>query len=260
MTLETLLYEKMDNIGVLKINRPKALNAINAQVIEELDQVIDVIDSDRSLRVLIITGSGEKAFVAGGDIVDMSTMPASEAHKFAKRGQDVLRRLEIVKIPVIAAVNGYALGGGTELACACDFIYASEKAKFGQPEVVLGLMPGFGGTQRLARFVGLAMARELIYTGEQIDAKRAFELGLVNKICAPDKLMEEVLKTAKIIASRAPLAVAGCKEALNDGFDVGLDKGLAFECDLFGDLFDTEDMREGTKAFIEKRPANFTGE
>ena len=165
-----------------------------------------------------------------------------------------------MKIPVIAAVNGFALGGGTEIACACDFIYASEKAKFGQPEVVLGLMPGFGGTQRLARFIGLPMASELIYTGEQIDAKRAFELGLVNKICAPDQLMDEAMKTAKMIALRAPLAVAASKEALNDGYDVDLDKGLSFECDLFGDLFDTDDMREGTKAFVEKRKAEFKGE
>lgn len=258
--METLIYEKIINVGVIKINRPKSLNAINVKVIEELDAVLDEVDSDRDLRALVITGAGEKAFVAGGDIVEMSDLSSDKAHSFSKRGQAVLRRLEILKIPVIAAVNGYALGGGTELACCCDFIYASEKAKFGQPEVLLGLMPGFGGTQRLTRFVGLPMARELIYTGEQISAERALEIGLVNKIFPPDKLLDEALKTAQVIASRGPLGVASSKEAINDGFDVAIDKGLQFECDLFGDLFDTDDMKEGTKAFIEKREAKFTGE
>ena len=260
MAFETISYEKIGTVGVLKINRPKALNAINKQVISELDEQLDEIDSDRSLRALIVTGAGEKSFVAGGDIVEMSTMSSEDAHAFAKKGQGVLRRLEILKVPVIAAVNGYALGGGTELACACDFIYASENAKFGQPEVLLGLMPGFGGTQRLARFVGLPKARELIYTGEQITAEQALEIGLVNKICKPDKLMDEVLKVANTISARGPLGVAASKEALNDGYDVSLDKGLGFECDLFGDLFDTDDMRECTKAFVEKREPRFNGE
>lgn len=260
MALDTITYEKQDNIAVVTINRPKALNAINKKVIEDLDQVLDAFDSDRSLRALIITGSGDKAFVAGADIVEMSALEPDDADAFAKKGSAVLRRLELLKIPVIAAVNGFALGGGTEIALACDFIYASEKAKFGQPEVLLGLMPGFGGTQRLARFIGLPRARELIYSGNQIDAKQALEWGLVNKVCAPDKLMDEALTLAKTIASRAPLAVASSKEAINDGFDVSVDKGLKFERDLFRDLFETEDMREGTKAFIEKRQAQFIGE
>ncbi len=258
--METLVYEKVKNIGVLKFNRPKALNAINLEMLTELDALIDIIDSDRDIRVLIITGGGDKAFVAGADILEMSTMVGEDGRKFSKKGQAVLRRLEILKIPVIAAVNGFALGGGTEIACSCDFIYASTKAKFGQPEVMLGLMPGFGGTQRLARFVGLPMARELIYSGRQISAEEGFRLGLVNKLCSPDELMAEAMKTAEEIAKLAPLAVAASKEAISDGFDVPIDKGLGFEADLFSDLFETEDMREGTKAFIEKRPAAFQGE
>jgi enoyl-CoA hydratase len=236
------------------------LNAINETVVAEIDAQLDEIDSDRDLRALIVTGAGEKAFVAGADITAMAEMNSEAAHKFAKKGQAVLRRLEILKIPVIAAVNGFALGGGTELACACDFIFASDNAKFGQPEVLLGLMPGFGGTQRLARFVGLPRAREIIYTGEQIDAKEALRIGLVNRVVPLDKLLDTALKTAQAIASRAPLGVAASKEALNDGYDVALDKGLEFECDLFSDLFDTEDTKEGIKAFVEKRAAKFVGE
>lgn len=260
MSFETITYEKIENIGVLKINRPKALNAINEKVLSEIDAQIDEIDSDRDLRVLIITGSGEKAFVAGADITELADLDSEKALAFAKRGQAVMRRLEILKIPVIAAVNGFALGGGTELACACDFIFASENAKFGQPEVLLGLMPGFGGTQRLARFVGIGNARELIYTGDQINAQQALEMGLVNKVFKQDKLLDETLKVARTISQRAPLGVAACKEAINDGYDVSLDKGLQFEADLFGDLFDTDDVKEGTKAFLEKRPPKFQGE
>jgi enoyl-CoA hydratase len=260
MAFETLTYDKTKNIGVLTINRPKALNAINVQMLMDLDAQLDEVDSDRSLRVLIITGGGEKAFVAGADISEMNKMNIEQAKEFAKRGQGVMRRLEIFKVPVIAAVNGFALGGGTELACACDFIIASEKAKFGQPEVLLGLMPGFGGTQRLARSIGLARARQLIYTGEQIDAKLAYEWGLVNKVVAPDKLMPEVMKIAEAIVKAAPLGIAGSKESINDGYDVGIDKGLGFELDLFCDLFETDDVKEGTKAFLEKREAHFNGE
>lgn len=260
MAYETITYDKNKNIGTLTINRPKALNALNVKVLFELDGILDEIDSDRSLRVLIITGAGEKAFVAGADIGEMSVMTNVQAHEFAKRGQGALRRLEILKVPVIAAVNGFALGGGTELACACDFIFASENAKFGQPEVHLGLMPGFGGTQRLSRFIGLGRARQLIYTGEQIDAKKAYEWGLVNKVCKPNELMSDVMKVAEAIVKGAPLGIAGSKEAINDGFDVSIDKGLGFELDLFCDLFETDDVKEGTKAFLEKREAHFNGE
>ncbi|MDZ4678345.1 MAG: enoyl-CoA hydratase-related protein [Oligoflexia bacterium] len=260
MAFETISYEKVDGVGVLKINRPKALNALNEQVLKELDTQLDEIDTDRDLRALVITGAGEKAFVAGADIVAMSEMNSEQAAAFSKLGQSVFRRLEILRIPVIAAVNGFALGGGTELACSCDFIYASENAKFGQPEVLLGLMPGFGGTQRLARFVGLPRARELIYTGEQINVQQALEMGLVNKVFSKETLLDEALKTAKIISKRAPLAVTASKEAINDGFDVAIDKGLGFELDLFGELFDSQDVKEGTKAFTEKREPKFTGE
>ncbi len=260
MNYETITYEKNGKIGILRINRPQALNAINSQMLGELEELLEEVDSDRDLRVLIITGSGEKAFVAGADIVEISNFTAEQARDFAKTGQRVFRRLEIMKIPVIAAVNGFALGGGTELACACDFIYAADNAKFGQPEVLLGLMPGFGGTQRLSRFVGLAKAREMIYTGSQIKSKEAFEIGLVNKICAPDKLMDEVLAVATTIAGRAPLGIAGSKEAINDGYDVAIDKGMEFECDMFSDLFESDDVKEGTKAFIDKREPQFNGQ
>lgn len=260
MALETVTYEKMNNVGVIKINRPKQLNALNKKVLEELDAVLDAVDSDRDLRCLVLTGSGDKAFVAGADIVEMSEMDGDTAREFAKKGQAISRRLEILKMPVIAAVNGYALGGGTELACSCDFIFASEKARFGQPEVALGLMPGFGGTQRLARFVGLPRARELIYSGRQVDAAEALQMGLVNRVCKPEELMDQTLKMAADIAKQAPLAVAASKEAINDGFDVAIDKGLGFEADLFGDLFETEDMKAGTKAFIEKKQPVFSGE
>jgi enoyl-CoA hydratase len=257
---DTVTFEKKNDIGILKINRPKALNAISVQVIRDLDEHLDKIDADRNLRGLIVTGSGDKAFVAGADISEMAKMNTDQAREFAKRGQAVLRRLEIIKIPVIAAVNGFALGGGTELACACDFIYASENAVFGQPEVMLGLMPGFGGTQRLSRFIGLGKARELIYTGEQIDVQKAYEWGLVNKICKSDELLSEALKTLEVIATRAPLAVASSKEAINDGYDVPIDKGMSFELDLFSDLFETDDVKEGTQAFLEKRAPKFSGE
>lgn len=260
MSFETIFYEKNKNIGVLTINRPKALNAINVQMLMDLDKQLDEVDSDRDLRVLIITGGGEKSFVAGADISEMNKMNIEQAKEFAKRGQGVMRRLEIFKVPVIAAVNGFALGGGTELACACDFIIASEKARFGQPEVLLGLMPGFGGTQRLSRYIGLGKARQLIYTGEQIDAKTAYEWGLVNKVVSPADLMPEVMKIAEAIVKGAPLGIAGSKEAINDGYDVSLDKGLGFELDLFCDLFETDDVKEGTKAFLEKRVAQFHGE
>jgi len=257
---DTVTFEKKNTIGILKINRPKALNAISVQVIKDLDERLDLIDSDRDLRGLIVTGSGDKAFVAGADISEMAKMNSAQSREFAKRGQGVLRRLEIIKIPVIAAVNGFALGGGTELACACDFIYASENAKFGQPEVMLGLMPGFGGIQRLSRFIGLARARELIYTGEQIDVKKAYEWGLVNKVCKAEELLDEAMKTLELIATRAPLAIASSKEAINDGYDVPIDKGMGFELDLFSDLFETDDVKEGTEAFLEKRTPKFTGE
>ncbi len=260
MGFETLAYEKIRNVAILKINRPKALNAINKEMLKELDAMLDVIEAERDLRAMIITGAGDKAFVAGADIAEMAVMTSDMARDFAKKGQGTFRRLEILKIPIIAAVNGYALGGGTELACCCDFIFASEKAKFGQPEVTLGIMPGFGGTQRLARFVGLPKARELIYTGRQINAAEALLMGLVNRICKPETLMDEALKCAEEMAMQGPLAIAASKEAINDGFEVSLDKGLGFEADLFSDLFDTEDMKIGTKAFLDKSPAVFTGE
>lgn len=258
--MENVSYEKVEYVGILKINRPKALNALNVQTIVDLEKALDKVEEDRELRCLIITGSGDKAFVAGADITEMAVMSSVQAREFSKRGQGVFRRLEILRIPVIAAVNGYALGGGTELACACDFIYASTKAKFGQPEVALGLMPGFGGTQRLARFVGIARARELIYSGKQINAEEALAMGLVNKLCEPEKLMDEALACAKLICKQAPLAVSASKEAINDGYDVAIDKGMGFEVDLFSDLFETEDVKTGTKAFLDKTAPVFQGE
>ena len=260
MAYETISLEQVKNIAVLKINRPKALNALNSKVIAEIDSALESIEDNREIRVLVITGSGEKSFVAGADIVELAGLSNEQAEKFAKRGQEVFRRLELLKIPVIAAVNGYALGGGTELALACDFIYASDSARFGQPEVLLGIMPGFGGTQRLMRVVGINRARELIYTGDHILADEALRIGLVNKVIPQSELMREVMRVAQTIATRGPLAIAASKEAINDGYDVTLDKGLEFEKDLFRDLFDTDDSKEGTRAFVEKREPRFRGE
>lgn len=256
---ETLLFEEKENIGILKINRPKALNALNAQVLAELDRFLDEAEKSATLRCLILTGNGEKSFVAGADIKEFERLKPEEAQKLAGRGQDVLRKIELLKIPVIAAVNGFALGGGLELALACDFIICHNRARFGLPEVSLGIMPGFGGTQRLAQAVGLRMAREMTYSGRHYDALAAKEMGLVNRVVEPEMLMEACLEVAGHILKKAPLAVAQAKRTILHGCDGPLEDGLELEARNFGDLFMTEDAAEGIAAFIEKREPRFVG-
>ncbi len=256
MELNYILLNKDENIGILTINRPKALNALNSEVLDELNKAIDQVIEDDNIHILIITGEG-KAFVAGADIGQMKDMDVFEAREFAKKGLSIFRKIELMEKPVIAAVNGYALGGGCELAMACDIRIASDKAKFGQPEVGLGITPGFGGTQRLARIVGIPKAKELIFTGETINAEEALRIGLVNKVVAAESLMEEALTMARKIASKGQLAVRYSKVAINRGIETDIETGLAMERELFGLCFATEDQKEGMGAFLEKRSPNF---
>jgi enoyl-CoA hydratase len=242
-------------VAVITIDRPKALNALNRQVLSELEQAVKQVAADGALRALIVTGGGEKAFVAGADIADMAAMSAAEALAFGELGHRVLDSLEALSIPVIAAVNGFALGGGCELALACDFIYASEKAKFGLPEVTLAVIPGFGGTQRLTRIVGRARAKEMIFTGDMIDAAKAKELGLALDVLPAADLLAHAKKVAATIAKRGPLAVAKAKRAIDGGADVSLRAGNQIEREAA--LFGSADQKEGMAAFLAKRPAEF---
>jgi enoyl-CoA hydratase len=244
-------------VAVITIDRPKALNALNRQVLTELSDSIGQVAANRALRTLIVTGAGEKAFVAGADIAEMANFSNTEAQAFCELGHRVLDSLEALPIPVIAAVNGFALGGGCELALACDFIYASEKAKFGLPEVTLAVIPGFGGTQRLTRIVGRARAKEMIFSGDMIDAAKAKELGLALEVVPPAELMERCKKLAATIAKRGPLAVAQAKRVIDAGADLQLKDGNALERDGFMKLFATADQKEGMAAFLAKRPAEF---
>jgi len=260
MKFETLNFKENEGIGQLEINRPEALNALNEQVFEELGLLLNVVDRSHSLRILIITGSGEKAFVAGADIKEISAMnESSQAQAFAEKGQKIFRRLEVLNKPVIAAVDGFALGGGLELALACDFVYASEKAKFGLPEVGLGIIPGYGGTVRLAKAVGPNKAREMIYSGQIVGAEEALRIGLVNKVCPPEELLSCCMETATQIIAKGPLAVGKAKQVVNRALDMEIDEALMLERQAFSELFDTEDQKEGTKAFIEKRKPEFKG-
>lgn len=245
-------YEQDGFVGVITINRPEALNALNADVVKDLDAVLDGIDLNTT-RVLVVTGAGEKSFVAGADIAAMSTMTVQEAREFSKAGNDVFRKLETLPIPSIAAVNGFALGGGNELAMSCDIRYCSENAMFGQPEVGLGITPGFGGTQRLARLIGTGKAKELVYSALNIKADEAYRIGLVNGVCTKEDLMPTVMKLAKKIASNAPIAVRLSKEALTDGYLSDMDHAISIEEKYFSECFETEDQKEGMKAFLEKR-------
>lgn len=245
-------YDKQDQIGIITINRPKALNALNSVVLEEIDKTLDGVDLDTT-RALILTGAGEKSFVAGADIGEMSNLTKEEGEVFGKKGNDVFRKIETLPIPVIAAVNGFALGGGCEIAMSCDIRICSENALFGQPEVGLGITPGFGGTQRLARIVGMGKAKEMIYTAKNIKADEAYQVGLVNAVYSQEELMEKAMKMAKKIARNAPIAVRASKKAINDGLQVDMDKAIEIEEKLFGGCFDTQDQREGMAAFLEKR-------
>lgn len=255
----TLTYEKKDNIGILTINRPDKLNAISHELTTELQQLFDEIEDDDELRVLIITGAGEKAFVAGADIGELVDRDALLGRKVSRLRQEIFSRIENFPFPTIAAVNGYALGGGLELALACSIRICSEKALFGAPEVKLGIIPGDGGTQRLPRLVGLGRAMEMILTGDFIDAQEAYRIGLANKVVPPDSLMEETLALAQKIASRPPLAVMYAKEAVNRSADGSPVSGYALESYLHALACTTEDKKEGVAAFLEKRKGVFKG-
>ena len=256
MEFENLLFKKEGNIGILSINNPKTLNALNYDTLKEIDLAINLVENDEEIYVLIISGEG-KAFVAGADIGEMKDFNSIEGRNFGKFGSEVFRKIELMEKPVIGAINGFALGGGCELAMACDIRIAGERAKFGQPEVTLGITPGFGGTQRLARLVGIAKAKELIYTGDIINAEEALQIGLVNKVCSGEDLMDEALEMANKIAAASQVAVRYSKTAINASSDTNIDTGLAFEKDVFGLCFGAEDQKEGMEAFLDKRKANF---
>ena len=251
--MTNILLEKKGLYAVATINRPKALNALNSEVLSDLDELVQTVSADADIRALVITGSGEKAFVAGADIGEMSTLTPEEGEAFGKHGNDVFRKLETLPIPTIAAVNGFALGGGCELSMSCDIRICADAAVFGQPEAGLGITPGFGGTQRLARLVGPGMAKQLIYTAKNIKADEAYRIGLVNAVYPLDELMPAAEKMAETIAKNAPIAVRACKKAINEGLEVEMDDAVVIEEKLFGSCFKTADQIEGMSAFLEKR-------
>ncbi len=248
-----------DGIYCLTVNRPKQMNSLNQDTIGELAAAITTVRADKQARVLLFTGVGDKAFIAGADISQFKELGSLKARELGLAGQDIASSLERLDIPVVAVVNGFALGGGCELAMACDWIIASENAKFGQPEINLGIMPGFGGSQRLMRLVGKAMAAELCMTGRMIDAEEGQRLGLVNQVYTTDNLMEEALKLSKTLAAKAPIALKFIKQVLRDGQNMSLENACTLEAELFGLCFSTEDQEEGVAAFLEKRPAQFKG-
>lgn len=254
-----LKYEKKENIGILTIDRQEALNSLNSAVVSELEEAIGAVEQDKELGALIITGAG-RAFVAGADIGEQCPMDVAAGRKWGQRGSALMRRIEKLEIPTIAAVNGFALGGGCELALSCDIILASEKAKFGQPEVGLGITPGFSGTQRLPRRVGLGKAKELIFSGKMIKADEAKEIGLVNAVYAPEELMNGAIEMAKSFTKNAPIAIKYAKACINRGMQVDIDDGIALENEFFAMCYATKDQKEGMTAFLEKRPAKFVNE
>ena len=262
--MDYILYEQNGNVATITINREKALNALNSQVLDELNATLDAVDL-ATVRCLVITGAGAKSFVAGADIGEMSSLTKAEGEAFGKKGNDVFRKIETFPIPVIAAVNGFALGGGCEISMSCDIRICSDNAVFGQPEVGLGITPGFGGTQRLARLVGAGMAKQMIYTARNIKAADAYRIGLVNEVYSAEvdadgnvvKSAQEVMlaaaqKMAATIAKNAPIAVRNCKKAINDGLDADMDQAIVIEEKLFGDCFETEDQKYGMAFFLDK--------
>ena len=259
MSFDTLSFQVDQGIAVITFNRPKALNAINRTLLGEFASALDQVAGDEDIRVVILTGAGEKSFVAGADIGELAGFSALQAKTFSRDGHAVIARLQELPAAVIAAVNGFALGGGCEIALACDFIYAAETARFGLPEINLGLIPGFGGTQRLPRAVGPALAKELLFTGRMIDAAEAARVGLVNRVCPAATLMEETLKTARDIAGKGRVALRAAKQAVNHGLYVDLETGCRIEVDAFALTLASVDAREGTSAFLEKRKPAFTG-
>lgn len=251
--MENIIFEKKGHIGIITISRPKALNALNTDTLRELDEAIGMVGADSEIYVLVVTGAGEKAFVAGADIAEMKDKDAAKAREFGILGNSTFRKLELLPIPTIAAVNGFALGGGCELALSCDIRIASENAKFGQPEAGLGITPGFGGTQRLPRLVGTAKAMEMIYTGAAIKADEALAIGLVNKVVPKESIVEEALSLAEKIAANAPIAVKMCKTAITRGMQVDINTALAYESEVFAQCFTSEDQKDAMNAFVEKR-------
>ncbi len=261
MEWKNIAFEQGDGWAQITVQRPEVLNALNRETLAELEQAVERVEADEKIRALIITGAGDKAFVAGADIGELSRIPsAAEGERLAVRGQELFSRIEEMSKPVIMAINGYALGGGCELAMSGDILIASEKARFGQPEVNLGVIPGYGGTQRLTRLVGKTTAKYLCLTGEMISAEEALQLGLVQKVVPHDQLLEEARKLAKLLAQKAPIAMKYIKKAVNQGAETDLKSGLRLEAAYFGLSFDTQDRREGMKAFLEKRTPQFRGE
>lgn len=258
MELKNIILEKSEHLAIVTINRPKALNALNSETLKDLDLVLEDLEKDNNIYCVILTGSGEKAFVAGADISEMKDLSEEEGRNFGLLGNKVFRRLEKLDKPVIAAISGFALGGGCELAMACDIRIASEKARFAQPEAGLGITPGFGGTQRLPRLVGEGKAKELIYTCATIKADEALSIGLVNKVVTLESLMDEAKAMASLIMANAPIAVKLCKDAINRGMQVDIDKAVEIEAGDFGKCFATEDQKEGMTAFMERRAKNFS--
>lgn len=259
MSYENIILDVNEGIAVLTFNRPKAMNALNGALLAEFTQALDTINENEDIRVLVLTGSGDKAFIAGADISELATFNALQGRIFAKKGHDAIGKLQALSIPVIGAVNGFALGGGSEMALACDFIYASENAKFGLPEITLGIIPGFGGTQRLTKLIGKNMAKEMIFTGKMISAAEALTLGMVNKVLTPEALMDDVMKTAKSIAAKGRVSLRAAKYAVNAAQDVDINTGCAIEIEAFALCLASEDSKEGTQAFLEKRKAQFNG-
>ncbi|MBR8701348.1 Crotonyl-CoA hydratase [Fusobacterium sp. DD29] len=255
--MNNVLFEEKDGIMFITINRPKALNALNSETIKELGEVVTCVEKRKDIKTVIITGSGEKSFVAGADIAEMHKLNAMQGRELALRAQKVFSQIEQMPQIVIAAVNGYALGGGCELSMACDLRIASEKAKFGQPEVNLGILPGFAGTQRLPRLVGKGIAKELIFTTDMIDAKRAYEIGLANKVVKHEELLTEAENIARKIMSKGMFGVSLAKAAINNGMNMDMESAYKYEADMFGLCFATDDQKEGMDAFLNKRKANF---
>lgn len=255
--LKNVILEKEDHLAIVTINRPKALNALNSDTLKDLDTVINDLEKDDNIYAVILTGAGEKSFVAGADIAEMKDLNEDEGKSFGTLGNNIFLRLENLDKPVIAAIPGFALGGGCELSMACDIRIASEKAKFAQPEAGLGITPGFGGTQRLARIVGTGKAKELIYTCDMIKADEALRIGLVNKVVPPEELMNEAKKMANKIMANAPIAVKLCKDAINRGIQVDINSAVKIEEEDFGKCFSTADQTEGMSAFLERREKNF---
>lgn len=255
MVYENIIYEKEENIAIITFNRPEAMNALNNQTRAEFREAIADVAADEAIKVLILTGSG-KAFVAGSDIKEFNQTTPYAAHNIIRLGE-MVERLEK---PVIAAVNGFCLGGGCEIAMGCDIIIASDKAKFGQTEINIGIIPGGGGTQRLQRLIGVCRAKELIFTGDMIDAQEAYRIGLANKVVAAEELLAEARRMAKKISAKGPVAVRFAKESVDSGLEMDLDRACRFEADLFGLCFATADQKEGMQAFLDKRPAKFTGQ